>query len=80
MDGEVSRKTFDRLDDQSKLGVLFDRSEHMLEQDQEILKRLDSIDKRLHKQAFWGKIYSAIGGFCGGIVSSVSMFIYWGTK
>lgn len=78
MDGEVSRKTFDRLDDQGKLGMLFDRSEHMLKQDEKILDRLDCIDKKLRSHSFWSKIYSTIGGFCGGIVSSVSMFIYWG--
>lgn len=78
MDGEISRKTFDMSDDKAKLGILFDRSEHMIKIDVEILKRLDKIDKQIRKNSLWNKGISAVGGFFGGIVSSVSMFIYWG--
>jgi hypothetical protein len=78
MDGEVSRQTFDNMDDKAKLGILFDRSECMIETDKEVLKRLDKIDKRIRKNSLWDKGISAVGGFFGGIVSSVSMLIYWG--
>lgn len=76
MDGEVSRKTFDDSDDKTKLGILFDRTEYMLEQDRKILNRLDSIDCKLRKQSFWNKGFSAVGGFFGGLVSSISILIW----
>lgn len=78
MDGEVSRKTFDSMDDKSKLGILFDRSEHMLQRDEEILNRLDKLDKTIRRQGIWNKGVNAIGGFFGGIVASVSILMYWG--
>jgi len=79
MDGEISRETFDDMDDKAKLGTLFDRSKHMIQKNDIILDRLDKIDKTIRKNSLWNKGFSAIGGFFGGIVASVSMLIYWGS-
>lgn len=76
MDGEVSRQTFDCMDDKSKLGVLYDRTYKMCKQDEKILERLDTIDAKLKRHSFWSKAYSAIGGFFGGLVAAVSLLIW----
>ena len=76
MNGEVTRATFDNYDDRTKFGIIFDRTEHMIYRDEEILRRLDKIDKELHKQNTWYKIISGIGGFFGGLVSSISVLMW----
>lgn len=76
MDGEVSRHTFDDCDTDTKLGILFDRTEKMIKTDAKILDRLDTIDQRIRKQNTWYKIISGIGGFFGGLVSSITI-LFW---
>jgi hypothetical protein len=48
----------------------------MINRDEEIIKRLDKIDKELRKQNTWYKIVSGIGGFFGGLVSSISVLLW----
>lgn len=76
MNGEVTRITFDNCDDKTKFGIIFDRTEHMINRDEEIIDRLEKIDRELRKQNNWYKIISGIGGFFGGLISSISVLLW----
>jgi len=69
MSNGVSRKTFDRMSVDSKLGVLFDLIHDNYKDIQDVKKELAQIKKgRLYHKA-----YASAGGVIGGILAAIGI-------
>jgi|GEM_PF-2679813 len=69
----ISRETFDRMDVNAKLGILFDLTFESNKKIQDIKKEVVQLKKR----GFYHKACSSAGGVIGGMLAAIGIKQFW---